>query len=470
MPAKTFAYTAFISLISTLLITGCGGTSIDTEMLAEQQSSETETEESAPPSPTNSAPVVVINGAADALAESNFILDGSASHDADGTIQSWSWSQLATGAPIATISNATTQVASITAPSTDEPVDLVFRLTVTDDKGASAGRNFTVSITPVFVFTPCNADDVSTFSTSGVYSSPQHISDVIALCDGEILLGNTGNNRIEYVDLKAGTVTVYYELTAAPDDLEYDPQRSLVYASMKGSTSVARVDLTSGLVDYIPVSGVPSAIAARYGNGVYMISPGTTNSLYWYDADDVEHGPYPVTGDMIQFNQTLNQVITAQRGISPTTLYVYDFDDNGDIELVDSRGSLGGNSQTLKISPDDAHLVVVAGGGNAEGYGITDLSPSDLSSSFGEFTTGAYPTGGDFSADSSRFATSNNSSFLIYQVSSHAELFSATPPTTGCPYYDLDAAFISRGGQLGIALQRCGFESDSTNLHWYKLP
>ena len=456
MNGKTLACPAFALLLPVLLTTGCGGESTDTKIVTEYQ--------------TNNVPVVAIDGTEQVVMESSFILDGSASHDTDGTIEHWSWSQLDTGAPVAIISDATTAIASITAPTTTVPVDLVFHLTVTDDKGASAEADFTIAIKPVFAFTPCSADDVSALSASGVYPT-QKISDVIALCDGDILVGNASNSRIEHVDLGTGAVTAYYELSAAPADMEFDSLRGLVYASMKGATSVARLDLTSGLVDYIPVTGVPTGIAARHGNGVYIVSSSWPNSqVYWYDANDVEHGPHPASGNMIQLNQTLNQVITAARSSSPTTLYVYGFDNNGDMELVDSRSNVGGNSQTLKISPNDAHLVLVAGGGNAEGYGITDFYPSDLSSTFGEFTTGAYPTGGDFSSDSSRLATSNGSSFLVYQVSNHAELFRATPAISGCQYDDLDATYISRGGKIGIALQRCGYSKDTTNLHWYKLP
>ena len=456
MKKKTFACRAFALLTPALLITGCGGESVDQALLEEQQA--------------NKTPVVVIDGVGKVITQSDFVLDGSASRDTDGMIANWSWSQVDTGAPSATISGETTQSASITAPYTDVPVDLVFRLTLTDDKGASASTDFTVTVKPMFTTTPCSVDDVSALPDSGVYSTGQ-VSDLIALCDSEVLLGNTSNNRIEYVDLATGTVMLHYELTAEPDDLDYDPGTGLVYASMKNATSVARVNLVSGLVDYIAVSAEPSGIAARHGNGVYIISPDVPSSLvYWYDANDVEHGPHAVTGDMIQFNQTLGQVITAPRGLSPTTVYVYGFDVDGNIVLVESRGSLGGNGQTLKISPDDEHLVLVAGGGNGAGYTITDLYPSDLTSSFGAFDTGAYPTGADFPADSSRFATANHEDFLVYQVSNHAELFRATPATTDCGYADLTASHISRGGQVGISLQRCGFDDDTTNLHWYKLP
>lgn len=456
MIKRTFACRALALLAPALLITGCGGESVDQALLEEQQA--------------NRAPVAVVDGVAKVITQSDFVLDGSASRDTDGIIQTWSWSQVDTGVPSVTIAGETTQLASITAPYTDVPIDLVFRLTLTDDKGASASTDFTVTVKPAFTTTPCSADDVSALPDSGVYSTKQ-VSDLIALCDGEILVGNTNTNRIEYIDLATGSVMLYYELTAAPEDLDYDPGAGLVYASMKDSTSVARVNLVSGLVDYIPVSAEPSGIAARHGNGVYIISPDVPSSLlYWYDANDVEHGPHAVTGDMIQFNQTLGQVITAPRGLSPTTVYVYGFDVDGNIVPVESRGNLGGNGQTLKISPDDGHLVLVAGGGNGAGYTITDLYPSDLSSSFGAFDTGAYPTGGDFAADSSRFATANYDEFLVYQVSNHAELFRATPPTTDCSYADLTASHISRGGMVGISLQRCGFDDDTTNLYWYKLP
>ena len=101
MNGKTLACPAFALLLPVLLTTGCGGESTDTKIVTEYQ--------------TNNVPVVAIDGTEQVVMESSFILDGSASHDTDGTIEHWSWSQLDTGAPVAIISDATTAIASITA-------------------------------------------------------------------------------------------------------------------------------------------------------------------------------------------------------------------------------------------------------------------------------------------------------------------------------------------------------------------
>jgi lysophospholipase L1-like esterase len=75
------------------------------------------------------------------------ILSGSGT-DSDGTIVSYAWSQV--GGAAVTINSADTATATFTAPDVTDP--LTFRLTVTDDEGATASDDVTVSVAEVFVF------------------------------------------------------------------------------------------------------------------------------------------------------------------------------------------------------------------------------------------------------------------------------------------------------------------------------
>jgi serine protease len=84
-------------------------------------------------------------------------LDGSASRDPDGSIVSWQWRQ-ASG-PTVTLEGATAPRASFVAPGVSQPTELVFSLTVTDNRGASGTASTNVTVNPVV--------ENPTFSLSG---------------------------------------------------------------------------------------------------------------------------------------------------------------------------------------------------------------------------------------------------------------------------------------------------------------
>jgi lysophospholipase L1-like esterase len=74
------------------------------------------------------------------------VLDGSNSNDADGSIVAYQWLQTA-GTPIVALANAGTFRASFTAPSVGgSGTTLTFKLTVTDDKGATRSDTCIVNV------------------------------------------------------------------------------------------------------------------------------------------------------------------------------------------------------------------------------------------------------------------------------------------------------------------------------------
>ena len=72
-------------------------------------------------------------------------LDGSGSSDSDGTIEKYAWT-LTTSNDDVTLTGADTATASFTAPDVDADTVLVFRLTVTDNDGATATDEVTITV------------------------------------------------------------------------------------------------------------------------------------------------------------------------------------------------------------------------------------------------------------------------------------------------------------------------------------
>jgi hypothetical protein len=97
--------------------------------------------------PANQAPVA--NAGADSSVDegSAVTLDGSASTDPDGTITAYEWTQ--TSGTSVTLAGATTDMATFTAPMVVAAETLVFRLTVTDNDGATGTDSVSVTVNPV---------------------------------------------------------------------------------------------------------------------------------------------------------------------------------------------------------------------------------------------------------------------------------------------------------------------------------
>lgn len=96
----------------------------------------------------NLPPIAIVNTGSGTTVRQDTItyLDGSPSKDPDGTITSWSWTQI--GGPAVTLQNATSATASFTAPRLkgQKNLMLTFELTVTDDDGATANARVQITV------------------------------------------------------------------------------------------------------------------------------------------------------------------------------------------------------------------------------------------------------------------------------------------------------------------------------------
>ena len=134
------------------------------------------------PQPANQAPTV--NAGADQSVDEETSADLSATGaDSDGTIVSYSWQQ-ESGTAV-TITNADMANASFVAPLVAASEVLVFRVTVTDDDGATASDtvSITVNDTNPPPPPPPTGDD---FIPLGVNSSAADVS-----ADGSVVVGNS---------------------------------------------------------------------------------------------------------------------------------------------------------------------------------------------------------------------------------------------------------------------------------------
>lgn len=117
------------ALLVALLLSACGGGGGDSSPTT------------FPVVATNNAPVVSAGDSQIALVSSPVVLSGAAS-DADGSIASFSWTQ--TSGTTVTLSGADTASATFTSPATAGA--LQFRLTVTDNQGATTSSFVSIDV------------------------------------------------------------------------------------------------------------------------------------------------------------------------------------------------------------------------------------------------------------------------------------------------------------------------------------
>ncbi|MBM0106778.1 hypothetical protein JM946_18755 [Steroidobacter sp. S1-65] len=115
-------------------------------------------------------------GADRSIAEGSAVsLQGSGS-DPDGTIASYQWTQ--TAGPSVSLSGANTANASFTAPQVNANTALTFRLTVTDNQGATGSDEVTITVTNG---TPGGGGDKQVgayFTQWGVYGRNYHVKNI----------------------------------------------------------------------------------------------------------------------------------------------------------------------------------------------------------------------------------------------------------------------------------------------------
>jgi DNA-binding beta-propeller fold protein YncE len=313
------------------------------------------------------------------------------------------------------------------------------------------------------------ADNLADISDTGVLTTSV-TGDFLPLCNSEIFVSNQLLNQVELINVDTGELVSSYQLSGAPTDLEYDKESGKLYVGLSAATFFAVIDTINDTVDYVQTRDVVYQISLDDAGGLFL-SIGKDSyykSLYKLDSDSIWLGPWPIAGSAFGYNKNRNEIVTGTFGLSPVKLTRYGFDDLGELIELESLRTGGGNGQDLAISNDGRSFALAAGGGNGLGYTIFDYSSEDLSVTFGEWVTGAYPSGVAFSPDDSIVATSNYTSLILFNRSTHAELMRKDIPA--CDYGNASKVRFSKGGALAFIKQTCGFDDETVKIYYFKIP
>jgi probable HAF family extracellular repeat protein len=130
-----------------------------------------------PPPSANQAPTVDA-GADQSVEEGTTVNLSATGTDSDGTIASYTWQQ--EDGPDVTLTNADTANASFVVPIVEHCTDLHFRVTVTDDDGATGSDTVIVNAVKSYSPAPSSAD----FIPLGAYNLARDVS-----ADGSVVVG-----------------------------------------------------------------------------------------------------------------------------------------------------------------------------------------------------------------------------------------------------------------------------------------
>lgn len=342
----------------------------------------------------------------------------------------------------------------------------------------SDGQNYsypsTVLVNALDTSPACTTDDVTGLPASG-YLLTGPAEDFAPLCSGLILLEDRTANNVRKLDILNGTINTY-QLTSAPSDVELDAQNGFLYAAQPSGTSVARINLLNDTTSEIALSA-GSLYLAVGNNGDLFAS---LQSASYDHPVALVNGPnltvekvFPsVFGtsyyEMIAYDKVGNQLITADVGVSPSSLARYAFDPSArTLTLTEDLWDAGGNAQDLVISPNGAHIAFSDGAGNGTpNYTIWDFDSTDLNNHFGEWDTNAYPTSADFDPTGRYLVATNGFSIQVFSASTYEKLSEYSLDFSFCDYSSVEKVRFSRGGRIIYLLASCGFSKDSGKLFW----
>ena len=166
-------------------------------------------------------------------------LDGSGSSDSDGTIEKYAWT-LTTSNDDVTLTGADTATASFTAPDVDADTVLVFRLTVTDNDGATATDEVAITVINNIAPTANAGKDQDVNEGLSVSLDGTGSSDSDGTIDSYAWTQVGEENLVEITNASSATASFTAPYIASNTTLEF----MLTVTDNYGATNQANVKIT----------------------------------------------------------------------------------------------------------------------------------------------------------------------------------------------------------------------------------
>lgn len=219
------------------------------------------------PTSPNIRPTVIAGPDREVLENTLIRLNGNASVDSDGTIVSYTWTQLS--GPVQSIANANTPEATFT-PLVSKAETLAFRLTVVDNSGAVGTDDVVIRIN--------NAPPISNAGSAFIVNELNE-----AILNGSDTMGNivsylwtqTKGTSVSIIDsTKIIASFMAHEVTKAGEELEF----SLKVIDDNGQSTSSTVPVTIANVNKKPVAVISPLTSGIVSEGTTVNITGATSS------------------------------------------------------------------------------------------------------------------------------------------------------------------------------------------------
>ncbi|MFM1895813.1 MAG: hypothetical protein RLZZ385_887 [Pseudomonadota bacterium] len=319
--------------------------------------------------------------------------------------------------------------------------------------------------------------------------------DIIPLCHGWVLIGDTARNRLVERNVISGATGKVYPFGTKPNQLMLDDTNGIVYFNVHPeSQRLYKLDLTTGVISNNRIA----EFNRRYSTRDLALGENGTVFAILYDFAKVQPEdpliPFTDTGlylglldtnanlvrqsialadpIRIEYDRVFKRVfLTTQSNLATfqydTVSHALTFVEGTDI-------SVGSGCTDFSISPDGKRLAYPCPAGNIEDdvskphVGIHDLDPVDYKNPDGEWYLGVAPVSSTFSPDGTLLIATDGSKIYFFDVVTHLPL----------QVYELGGESgevvrkirLSRDGKYLLVFMESELSATNSKLYWMPIP
>lgn len=289
-------------------------------------------------------------------------------------------------------------------------------------------------------------DDINFSTIDGAFSNYVQgytVNKPVPLTDGWLITADA-TNKIKIINVITGDVGKEYQVSAAPNSIDFDFEHRTIIASLASANKVVKIDITNDTVTYIDTPYSYTGIVSGKNNIAFAITNGYVSVIDYVYNNIVGSYPISVYGNgLLAYDKNSNNLFIAQEGSS--MLFRYSYNEITHVLIKEQGVLFGSNGLDLTISNDGQHIAFCQGGGNGNGYSIFDIKSSDITQKNGEWITGAYPTAAAFTLGNKYIIVSNGDALFLYDVVNHYQVATLKNPDNSSSH---DKVAISKGGKI----------------------
>jgi hypothetical protein len=308
------------------------------------------------------------------------------------------------------------------------------------------------------------ADSVAALPASGSFTVAGAASDLMPLCSGLSLVENQADNSVSVVDAYGAALSVY-SLPAKPMKMALDAANGWLYVACHSDGELVKLDLVSGTLALIPLSGPAYAVATgASGRGFASMDQGIPyQGISIFDggsqAENASATTDTYSAAVLFFDASANNLFLADASVDLERMAF----NPGTLSLLKTEGNWSQPSHAA-LAPDGLRLAATS---NSAGSAYIDYNAGSFATTYGNFSVASYPGPCDFSSNGLAFLAGDEPNLKVFNSATHA--VQKTIPLGMSGSDSIASARFSRGGGLAFGLVQ-PYGSPNSRVVWGKYP